>query len=145
MSDWACFKCKRCCRDLCLCCPEVCSGAQHKWGRPVLSGQLKGGRNRMDAAHPLCYLCSPLPARGSPQPAVLCSFCWTRLSKLALAWSLVRQYAAQVIYKAWRFTRLSLCCISMLEVVKIVVLGLSSWADKVFFKIDPPFSFFFFF
>lgn len=95
-------------------------------------------------SRPLCYLCSPSPTVWAPQPSALCSCCWPQLSKLALAWSLARQYTAGMIYKAWHFTGLSLYCFPMLEIVKFIVLGLSSFADNVFFNNDTPPRLFFF-
>lgn len=119
MSEWACFKRKQHCHDLCFGCPEGHSGAQHLWLHPVSPGQLEGEQNWMDADVLSCYLCSPLLTIWACQPVALCSCCWPRLSKLALTWSLAGQYAAGVIYKAWHFAGLSLLCwASAVELVK---------------------------
>lgn len=56
----------------------------------------------------LCYLCSLLPTIWVPQPSTLFSCCLPQQPLLALTWSLVRQCTAEVIYKAWHFTRLSI-------------------------------------
>lgn len=103
------------------------------------SGPVSAAEREMELGRGICplyYLCSLLPTSWPSQPSALFSCSLPQFSILALTWPLVRQYSTGMTYKAWHFTRLShFYSISVLEKVKILMLGCSSWdGNNSFFK-----------